>query len=139
MVRNVGGGAADHFFVLLSPAAGAAGAGAAAAPAATLPTLVNCQDKYTEKGDAFTAAQLREEYDKCKKSVSVASFSRAAEFQFAFALFANRPAAADIDASALPPGSVVVLAEQCSAFYGDTFLERAKFAATMTGRPNISR
>jgi len=128
VVRNVAGGAADHFLVLLS-SAGAAAPGAAP----SIPSLVNCQDKYTERGDAFTAAQLQEEYDKCKSSVSPVRFSRSAEFQFAFALFANRPAAADLDCSSLPPHSVVVLAEQCGLFYGDTFVERAKFAATMTG------
>ena len=130
VVRNVAGGAADHFFVLLSPAAAAA----AVPAAATLPSLVNCQDKYTERGDAFTAAQLQEEYDKCKASVAPARFSRAAEFGFMFALFANRPAAADLDGSSLPPHSVAVLADQCSSFYGDTFVERAKFASTMMGQ-----
>ena len=129
VVRNVAGAPQDHFCVLLAPHGGGGGG------AVSLPSLVSCQDKYTETGDALTSSHLQEEYDKCKASVMAPRFNRAAQFQFLFTLFANRPAAADLDlvSTAPPPCSIVVLAEQCRSFYGYTFVERAKFAATMTG------
>jgi hypothetical protein len=115
VVRNVAGGPQDHFFALLR------------AGGEVLPLLVNCQYKYTEKGESFKMSEFMEEYNKSRNSV-VPSLS--ASYGFLFALFANRPAAKDFTADDLPADCVLVLQEQWRQFYGFTFFERAKFAAT---------
>ena len=131
VVQNITGAPQDHFCVLLSPHANNG--------KASLPYLLNCRSKYTDTGGALTLAEVREEYDKCKESVTASSFNRGNEFQFLFALFANRPATDELKDhlisypgwKSLLPCSIVVSADEYRSFYGHTFAERAKFAATM--------
>jgi hypothetical protein len=122
VVRNVPGAPADHFLVLNKPPS---------SPAPAAPYLAHGQEKYTETGDPFTPDALSEEITKCQQAAAVTALA-AMPFDFLFSLFANRPAAADFDIDHLPPSCIVVLAEQCAAFYGFTFFERAKFTATMS-------